>query len=83
MIGVGGAFDVLSGVVRRAPMIFQRFGFEWLWRLYVEPWRFRRIFRATILFPIIVAYGTVRSGTFGRALVSVAAELRSHFFSRS
>lgn len=83
VIGVGGAFDALSGAVRRAPTVFQRFGFEWLWRLCIEPWRFRRIFRATILFPIIVAYGTVRSGTFGKALVNVAAELRSHFFSRS
>ena len=83
VIGVGGAFNALSGSVRRAPMIFRRFGFEWLWRLAIEPWRFRRIFRATILFPIIVAYGTVRSGTFGRALVNVAIELRNHFFHRS
>ncbi len=83
VMGVGGAFDALSGSVRRAPIMFQRFGFEWLWRLVVEPWRFRRMFRAVILFPIIVAYGTVRAGRFGKALCDVAAELRSHFFSRS
>ena len=83
VIGVGGAFDALSGSVRRAPIVFRRFGFEWLWRLCIEPWRFQRIFRATILFPFIVAYGTVRSGTFGKALVNVAVELRNHFFSRS
>lgn len=83
VIGVGGAFDTLSGSVRRAPTAFQRFGFEWAWRFVIEPWRFRRMFRAVILFPIIVAYGTVRSGTFGRALVNVAVELRFHFFPRS
>lgn len=83
VIGVGGAFDALSGSVRRAPTMFRRFGFEWLWRLMLEPWRFRRIFRAVILFPIIVAYGTVRAGRFGGALRDVATELRSHFFSRS
>ena len=83
VIGVGGAFDALSGSVRRAPLVLRRLGFEWAWRLAIEPWRFRRIFRATILFPIIVAYGTVRAGTFGRALIHVASELRNHFFSRS
>ncbi len=82
VIGVGGAFDALSGSVRRAPLAFRRFGFEWAWRLAIEPWRFQRIFRATILFPSIVAYGTIQAGTFGRALVNVASELRNHFFSR-
>lgn len=83
VIGVGGAFDALSRSVRRAPLMFRRFGFEWFWRLVMEPWRFRRIFRAVILFPIIVAYGTVHAGRFGEALCDVAAELRFHFFSRS
>ncbi len=80
VIGVGGAFNALSGSVRRAPGVFRRFGFEWLWRFLIEPWRFQRIFRATIVFPIVVAYGTVRSGTLRRALMNVAVELRNHFF---
>ncbi len=80
VIGVGGAFDALSGSVRRAPRIFRRFGFEWLWRFFIEPWRSRRIFRAAIVFPIMVAYGTVRTRTFGRALAHVFVELRNHFF---
>lgn len=83
VIGVGGAFDALSGSVRRAPVVLRRLGFEWAWRLVIEPWRFRRIFRATILFPISVAYGTVRTGTFGKALANVVIELRNHFFPRS
>jgi N-acetylglucosaminyldiphosphoundecaprenol N-acetyl-beta-D-mannosaminyltransferase len=40
--GVGGSFDVLSGRIKRAPAIFQKFGLEWLYRLLKEPWRFRR-----------------------------------------
>lgn len=41
-VGVGGAFDMLSGRVRRAPVAIQRLRLEWLWRLGQEPWRWRR-----------------------------------------
>jgi N-acetylglucosaminyldiphosphoundecaprenol N-acetyl-beta-D-mannosaminyltransferase len=41
-IGIGGSFDVISGRVKRAPMIYRRFGLEWLYRLMREPQRFRR-----------------------------------------
>lgn len=37
--GVGGAFDVLSGKVRRAPGILQRAGMEWAFRVAQEPRR--------------------------------------------
>ena len=37
VLGVGGAFDVIAGFVRRAPKIMQRAGLEWLWRLAMEP----------------------------------------------
>jgi N-acetylglucosaminyldiphosphoundecaprenol N-acetyl-beta-D-mannosaminyltransferase len=44
IMGVGGSFDVLSGHVRRAPVIMQRLGLEWLYRIYQEPrrmwWRY-------------------------------------------
>ncbi|WP_226581204.1 WecB/TagA/CpsF family glycosyltransferase [Halobacillus litoralis] len=43
--GVGGSFDVISGRVKRAPAIFQRFGLEWLYRLISEPWRIKRQIR--------------------------------------
>ncbi len=42
-MGVGGAYDFLSGRQRRAPRIMQRLGLEWLYRLYREPWRWRRM----------------------------------------
>jgi N-acetylglucosaminyldiphosphoundecaprenol N-acetyl-beta-D-mannosaminyltransferase len=41
-IGVGAAFDLLSGTTRRAPRWIQRSGFEWLFRLVVEP---RRLYK--------------------------------------
>ncbi len=42
-MGVGGAYDFLSGRQRRAPHLMQRLGLEWLHRLYREPWRWRRM----------------------------------------
>ena len=38
-IGVGGSFDVLAGLRRRAPAWMQRMGLEWLFRLIQEPGR--------------------------------------------
>ena len=37
IIGVGGSFDVLAGFVKRAPRLVQVVGFEWAWRLMMEP----------------------------------------------
>ncbi|GII53539.1 hypothetical protein Pth03_19280 [Planotetraspora thailandica] len=37
--GVGGSFDVFAGKVRRAPVLWQKLGFEWLYRLLQEPVR--------------------------------------------
>ena len=42
-IGVGGAFDILAGVAARAPAWMRRCGLEWLYRLYREPWRYKRM----------------------------------------
>lgn len=42
-IGVGGAFDYLTGRVPRAPRWMRRIGLEWLFRLVRQPWRVRRM----------------------------------------
>jgi N-acetylglucosaminyldiphosphoundecaprenol N-acetyl-beta-D-mannosaminyltransferase len=39
MIGVGAAFDFFSGQKKTAPLWMQKFGFEWLFRLFSEPKR--------------------------------------------
>lgn len=41
-IGVGGSFDALAGIVVRAPLYIQNLHVEWLYRLWKEPWRWRR-----------------------------------------
>lgn len=42
VIGVGGAFDFISGKVPRAPKFFRQLGLEWLFRLIMQPWRIKR-----------------------------------------
>jgi N-acetylglucosaminyldiphosphoundecaprenol N-acetyl-beta-D-mannosaminyltransferase len=42
VMGVGGAFDYVSGNVRRAPFMIRSVGLEWLFRLSTQPWRWRR-----------------------------------------
>ncbi len=38
-MGIGGTLDVIAGKVRRAPLVFQKSGLEWLYRLLQEPRR--------------------------------------------
>lgn len=54
IMGVGGAFDMISGELRRAPIKWRNRGLEWCWRLWQQPTRYRRIWRAVIVFPIRV-----------------------------
>ncbi|MEK7631345.1 MAG: WecB/TagA/CpsF family glycosyltransferase [Patescibacteria group bacterium] len=49
-LGVGGAFDFLTGKRKRAPRLMQRLGLEWLWRLITQPRRLPRMLRATFGF---------------------------------
>jgi N-acetylglucosaminyldiphosphoundecaprenol N-acetyl-beta-D-mannosaminyltransferase len=52
-IGVGGAFDYVTGAVQRAPDWMCSAGLEWAYRLYQQPHRFMRIVRAVIVFPLL------------------------------
>lgn len=49
-IGVGGSFDVLSGMKKRAPKIFIKLNLEWLYRIACEPKRFKRFYNSNIKF---------------------------------
>jgi N-acetylglucosaminyldiphosphoundecaprenol N-acetyl-beta-D-mannosaminyltransferase len=60
IMGVGGSFDVLAEHVRRAPMLMQRAGLEWLYRIYQEPGRMWWRYAST---------NTVFVGLLGKALV--------------
>lgn len=62
IIGVGGAFDFIAGSVSlhggqkaiRAPHWIRKIHLEWLHRLIYQPNRISRIFKATIIFPLMV-----------------------------
>jgi N-acetylglucosaminyldiphosphoundecaprenol N-acetyl-beta-D-mannosaminyltransferase len=44
-MAVGGTFDMLLGMIDRAPKWMQNLGLEWFYRLLKEPWRWRRQLR--------------------------------------
>ncbi len=53
-VGVGGSFDVISQTLPRAPIWMQRFGIEWLFRLWLEPTRIGRMLKIPVfVFQII------------------------------
>lgn len=53
-IGVGGTFDFLSGSIKRAPKLIQKIGLEWLFRLIMQPSRFKRIYKAVVTFSYLI-----------------------------
>jgi len=57
MIGVGAAFDYHAGVIKRAPLWWQRNGLEWLYRLGSEP---RRLFRRYTVTNTLFVVGFIR-----------------------
>lgn len=51
MIGIGGALPVMVGIQKRAPEWMQKYGLEWVYRLYQEPKRlFGRYFKTNTIF---------------------------------
>ncbi len=79
LIGVGGASDYISKAVSRAPLAWQKYGFEWLWRLIQQPWRWQRILSAIIVFPLKVVWVTLVRRRFIQAVRNVGHELKQHF----
>lgn len=59
-IGVGGTFDFIAGVAKRAPLWIQKIGLEWFYRLIREPYRWRRML-ALPKFAIKVIYTRIIS----------------------
>ena len=55
MIGVGGSFELVGGIIKRAPKLLQTLGCEWVWRLFMEPRRlWRRYFFGNSLFIYLI-----------------------------
>lgn len=54
--GIGGTLDTISGSVKRAPEIWQKFSLEWLYRLLSEPTRIsRQKFLPVFFFKVLIA----------------------------
>jgi len=62
--GLGGALDVFSGRVQRAPAFFQRVGLEWFYRIVREPRRIKRSLKLP-LFVLAVIGRRIRNSEFG------------------
>ena len=70
VMGVGGAIDVYAGAVRRAPIVLQRLGLEWLFRLLQEPRRLvKRYARTNAVFLLMLSRELItrRRSTHGMA----------------
>ena len=52
-IGLGGAFEMVAGVEKRAPKWIQKMGLEGPWRIYQNPKRFERFLRLYRFFKYI------------------------------
>jgi N-acetylglucosaminyldiphosphoundecaprenol N-acetyl-beta-D-mannosaminyltransferase len=78
-IGVGGAFEMISGQRKRAPRYISRIGLEWLWRLFIQPSRWRRIANASIIFPLLVASESIRRKHFIKSIKQVSSEIVRQF----
>ncbi len=49
-MGIGGSFDYMANKIKRAPQWMRQIGLEWFYRLVMQPWRIKRIFKAIFTF---------------------------------
>lgn len=54
MAGLGGSLDVFAGVVQRAPVLWQKLGIEWLYRLVKEPSRLGRMMKLPLFLLCVI-----------------------------
>ncbi len=68
--GVGGSFDVVAGVVKRAPLWMQKLGVEWFFRVLQEPGRmWRRYLVTNSIFAVLCVRAT--AGRLCKGFLSV------------
>lgn len=68
-VGVGGSFELVSGMVRRAPPWMRSAGLEWLFRLLVEPrrlWRRYVVTNSLFIGVVLAQYVGERAALAGR-----------------
>ena len=64
--GQGGTFDYEAGKIKRAPVIFQKLGIEWFWRLMLQPSRFFRMLVLPIYLMKITFTKDITKGKFDK-----------------
>jgi N-acetylglucosaminyldiphosphoundecaprenol N-acetyl-beta-D-mannosaminyltransferase len=52
---LGGSLDLMAGMRNSPPPFVRKLGIEWAWRFLIQPSRFRRVIRASIEFPLLIA----------------------------
>ena len=73
--GVGGSFDVLAGLTRRAPLWYQKHGLEWFYRAKQEPLRLgRRYLTTNASFIAMLARELMRGGALPLAAQAVGQD---------
>ena len=70
--GVGGSFDVLAGVTKRAPLWMRKCGLEWLYRLNQEPRRMWRRYLVTNSIFLFLSFKLI----FGTKLKQMISKFR-------
>lgn len=53
-MAVGGTFNYIGKTFPLPPKFIEKLGLEWLWRLIIEPRRFKRIYNAVVVFPFVI-----------------------------
>jgi len=71
--GVGGSFDVLAGLTKRAPFWMQKSGLEWLYRVIQEPRRMWRRYLITNTIFIKLSLQAIIRARFGRLFHAILA----------
>jgi N-acetylglucosaminyldiphosphoundecaprenol N-acetyl-beta-D-mannosaminyltransferase len=71
--GVGGSFDIMAGLTRRAPGWYQRLGLEWLYRVKQEPLRLgRRYLTTNVSFLVLLVAEMMKTYSRGPSTAAYA-----------
>ena len=60
-LGVGGTLDYVAGNYKTPDELYSKYNLEWLYKLFVQPWRFKRVLKVFPVFPIKVFINSLRS----------------------
>src|ERR1700730_1660061 len=67
----GATINLQAGIIKRAPLLVQRMGFEWLWRVKEEPYLWRRYWKdgCGLLYLVVTCVLPLSAGQIWRGLI--------------